>query len=487
MSKSIIKATLAGRLVVPIANMPERVRDAVLEQLSWDNPEYVAARQRGLSTANIEPFILGMRTVGKYHYLSREFYGEFEAIAKRYGYVVDIRDNRIFDEKANPIPHKIKLWKSQIPAARRMLSNKVGHQGVLVAPCGGGKTEVLLYVICELGQKTLVLCHTNDLLNQWKQRIRDLVGVEPGSIQGNKVEVKQITLGSVMTLAGKKLDDELLKEFGCVVLDEAHHCPATSFKDVMDKFHSYFRFGATATPGRRDELEGLLFAICGPIIADISREALVGEGKLVIAEAEPVETTFTYSYRGQRTWPYMIKALINNKRRNELIVDRIIREHRNGKHTQLVLSKQIDHLLLLHALLKAKAPKIISSLLIAGGNKKDRSGRIIRSFKMTKAEREAAIQAARVGSVSVLFGTQLADEGLDIPRLDRLHLTYPTRAEAKIEQQVGRIQRAVKGKKDALVVDYVDAVGLLRDQYLDRKSVYREMGLTIRPRTNGTR
>jgi superfamily II DNA or RNA helicase len=465
--------------------MPERVKDAVLEQLSWDNPDYADARKKGQSTGNVEPFILGMHTVGKYHYLSREFYGEFEAIAKRYGYAVDIRDNRVFDEDAVPIPHKIKLWKSQVPAARAMLSNKIGHQGVLVAPCGGGKTNVLLYVICELGQKTLVLCHTNDLLNQWRQRIRDLVGIEPGIIQGTKIDIQQITLGSVMTLAGRDIDEDLLKEFGCVVLDEAHHCPANSFKDVMDKFYSYFRFGATATPGRRDELEGLLFAICGPIIVEIDRMTLINEGHLVSAEAEPVETGFNYPYRGMRTWPHMIKALTTSRSRNELIIQQIIREHRTGKHTQLVLSKQIDHLLLLHSLLQTKAPSITSSLLVAGGTKKDKRGRVVRTFSMSKREREEAIEAARDGTVRVLFGTQLADEGLDIPRLDRLHLTFPTRAEAKIEQQVGRISRATHGKRDAVVFDYVDEVGLLRDQFSDRRGVYRDMGLKVRPRAKG--
>lgn len=73
----------------------------------------------------------------------------------------------------------------------------------------------------------------------------------------------------------------------------------------------------------------------------------------------------------------------------------------------------------------------------------------------------------------------MADEGLDIPRLDRVHLTYPSRAEGKIEQQVGRIQRAFPGKKRAVVHDYVDNVSLLRNQALNRRKVYKQIGLEV--------
>jgi len=316
-------------------------------------------------------------------------------------------------------------------------------------------------------------------MHQWVERIREFVGIEPGIVQGDKCDIKQITVASVMTLARRQLDREFLRTFGLVALDEAHHCPADSFKEVMDQFHSYFRFGATATPGRTDELEGLLFAICGPIIAEIKRKDLIAEHKIIPAAVQPIETDFDYPYVGMRSWHPMVRALINSQRRNEQIVQTIIRQHRSGDHVQLVLSKQIDHLLNLHELLAKRAPDIPSSLLIAGGTKRDRSGRITRNVAMSKKERQEAIDRARRGVVRVLFGTSLADEGLDFPRLDRLHLTFPTRAEGKVTQQVGRIQRASDGKTDAVVFDYVDEISLLRDQWGDRRRAYHEIGLAV--------
>ena len=480
MSKdNIIKAKISSNLIIPKRELPERLYNDLIDQLSWENPEYRAARVKGMSTYNIPQWIFGMREIRDTLYIAREYYGEVEALAKRYGYVLDIKDERVFDENAQPIPHKITLWNSQRPAVERLLSDVYGHQGVLVAPCGAGKTNVLLYVICELGQKALVLCHTNDLMHQWVERIREFVGIEPGIIQGEKYDVRQITVASVMTLARRELDREFLRTFGLVALDEAHHCPADSFKEVMDQFHAYFRFGATATPDRVDELEGLLFAICGPIIAEIRRKDLLNEGKIIPTAVQPVETGFDFAYRGMRSWHPMIRALISSRQRNEQIVSNIVRQHRSGDHVQLVLSKQIDHLLNLRELLTSRAPDIPSSLLIAGGNKKDRSGRVVRNVAMSKKERQEAIERARRGTVRVLFGTSLTDEGLDFPRLDRLHLTFPTRAEGKVTQQVGRIQRAARGKTDALVFDYVDEISLLRDQWGDRRRAYHEIGLTV--------
>jgi len=475
----VIKAKISGNLIIPRRELPERLYFTLIDQLTWENPEYRAAKVKGQPTGGIQPYIFGMRDIGSNVYIAREYYGEVEATAQRLGWSLDIEDLRVLDEDAERIPHKITLWKSQVPAARRMLSDTYGHQGVLVAPCGGGKTNVLLYVICELGQKSLVLCHTNDLIHQWQERIREFVGVEPGIIQGDKYDVRQITVASVMTLARRELDEEFLRTFGLVALDEAHHCPADSFKEVMDQFHAYFRFGATATPDRTDELEGLLFAICGPIIAEIKRNDLLEEGKIIPTAVQPVETGFDYAYMGMRSWHPMVRALVSNRRRNERIVNNIIRQHRDGDHIQLVLSKQIDHLLYLHQLLHTKAPEIAASLLIAGGAKKDRAGRVVRNVSMSKAQRQEAIAAARRGDVRVLFGTSLADEGLDFPRLDRLHLTFPTRAEGKVTQQVGRIQRAAQGKSDALVFDYVDEVSLLRDQWGDRRRAYHDIGLKV--------
>jgi superfamily II DNA or RNA helicase len=247
----------------------------------------------------------------------------------------------------------------------------------------------------------------------------------------------------------------------------------------MTQFPAYYRFGATATPRREDNLQGLLYAICGPVIAKVQRRALKAAGLIVDPVVMVEETGFSYPYTNMRQWQPMVRSLIHDRRRNAQIIENIIHDYDSGDHVQLVLSQQIDHLDLLAKSLQARRPDITQELLIAGGTKKDRDGRVVRTIGRTKKEREAAIKSARKGDLRVLFGTKLADEGLDIPRLDRLHLVFPTRAQGKIAQQVGRIQRRHPRKRDVIVRDYVDEPRVLKNQWFERRKAYVEMELEI--------
>jgi superfamily II DNA or RNA helicase len=476
MPKKTITVILDSHLVIHRTDLPEDVKRAIYTRLTWENPEYKTAQFRRGRTDKIEPYITAVQMVGNRYLLPREFWPEFLAICERNNVNVEIQDRTVINE-ARPLEIRFTPWKSQKRAIKKLLDNKMGHQGILKAPCGSGKTNILLYVAAKLGQNTLVLAHTNDLIHQWQQRVKSLLGVKAGIVQGNTVDLQQITIASVMTLAQRNMSEEFLNRWGCVILDEAHHCPAQSFKDVMTQFPAYFRFGATATPTRSDELEGLLFAVCGDIVAEITYDQLEEEGVIVRPEVEIHETGFKFSYYGSvknnpRVWHSLVKKVVTSKQRNHYIARQIVEDANAGASVQLVLSKQIDHLRYLRRAVEREQPGLKTALLIAGSRSK--------GVFTTKEERNDIIERARRGNIRVLFGTSLADEGLDIQRLDRLHLTFPTRADAKVEQQVGRIQRAYPGKHTAVVHDYVDDISLLRNQASDRRKVYRTMGLKVK-------
>lgn len=489
-SRQVIHATVEGRLFVPRDEVPRRLFQTLMSHLTWENPEYKDRLFRQLSLkvynrasgtwTDIPKYIYGIETSedGNGYYIAREFVPEFEKLCNELEIDVEWEDLRVVHEP-NPLPHEIELWEPQIPAVRDLLHDDYGHQGVLEAPCGSGKTVMLLYVVAELGQPTIILAHTDDLLKQWQDYCRNLLGYEPGLIQGDTYDIKQITLASVMTLARRELTPEFLSMWGCIILDEAHHCPAQCFQEVMTQFPAYYRFGATATPRREDNLQGLLYAICGPVIAKVERRALKRAGLIVDPVVIVHDTGFSYPYTNMRQWHSMVRSLIHDRRRNAQIIENIIADYDSGDHVQLVLSQQIDHLALLASALRARRPDITQELLIAGGTKKDSYGRVTRNITRTKKERQGAISAARKGDLRVLFGTKLADEGLDIPRLDRLHLVFPSRAQGKIAQQVGRIQRVHPRKRDVIVHDYVDEPRVLVNQWYERRKAYVEMELEI--------
>jgi superfamily II DNA or RNA helicase len=100
--------------------------------------------------------------------------------------------------------------------------------------------------------------------------------------------------------------------------------------------------------------------------------------------------------------------------------------------------------------------------------------------KKGKAEREQAIEDMRTGKNHYLFATyQLAKEGLDIPRLDRLYLVTPQKDYAVIVQSVGRVARTFPGKKSPMVYDYIDTTRGLEKSFRRRCTHYRKCGCTI--------
>jgi superfamily II DNA or RNA helicase len=101
--------------------------------------------------------------------------------------------------------------------------------------------------------------------------------------------------------------------------------------------------------------------------------------------------------------------------------------------------------------------------------------------KMTRRAREATLEAARAGELAVIVGTQLLDEGVDLPRLSRVVLAWPAKAEGRIVQRIGRALRVHEGKAEPLAIDIVDEhVGVLRSQARARRGVFERSFLAGR-------
>ena len=93
--------------------------------------------------------------------------------------------------------------------------------------------------------------------------------------------------------------------------------------------------------------------------------------------------------------------------------------------------------------------------------------------KMSAKKRKAALDAMRDGDYEVCISTTVADEGLDLPLLDALVMTTPTKSQGKVEQRIGRLMRPYAGKKDCVVVDLVDDWGPFYWSARSRRTVYR--------------
>jgi superfamily II DNA or RNA helicase len=329
------------------------------------------------------------------------------------------------------------------------------RDGVIQAPTGSGKTVVALALAARLATPAIILVHTSVLLEQTAERIRAFLGMEPGIIGGGRETIGRITVAMVQTLLRRDLSD-IRDRFGLVMLDEAHHCPAETFKTVVRQFPARYRIGLTATPTRKDRLHPILYDVVGPIIHRVMPRTLVESGSISPTEVIEVETEFEGAYR--KNYARLINRLVLDRARNALVIESIIR-HKGVR--SLVLSERVAHC---HLLAAALAEKGLSVACLTG--------------EVPREARDAVLQRFAFGEVNILVSTTaLVGEGFDLPVLDTVFLTVPNGNTAKTTQVLGRALRPHEGKLAGRIVDFVDArVSLLRNQAQRRSKVYRGFG-----------
>ena len=165
---------------------------------------------------------------------------------------------------------------------------------------------------------------------------------------------------------------------------------------------------------------------------------------------------------GTINYTKLISSLAGSTKRNDIIYDKLMT---NSAHYNLILSDRLDQLYYLYSQLP---PTLKEQSAVIDGKM---------TSKKAKAEREQAIEDMRAGKKHFLFASyKLAKEGLDIPRLDRLHLATPQKDYAIIVQSVGRIARTFEGKEQPICFDYVDKFKMAENMYRARCRHYKKCG-----------
>jgi superfamily II DNA or RNA helicase len=345
----------------------------------------------------------------------------------------------------------VKLREYQKPAVDLMLGR---HRGLLVAPCGAGKTVMGIEMIARRAMKSLVIVHTLDLMMQWKQSIKSLLDIDASLIgNGKKDFSSSIVIGTVQTLVrDKKLLQQLGDQCGTVIIDECHHTPATTFTKVVSSLKPCYLYGVSATPEREDGMTPVMHMFLGPVLARIQTADLQKTQFLLKPSLEIVPTQFLYPYDKENPDDYhnMMESLVSDRERNELIIEKLLFHENN---INLILSQRVKHLESLYELLCQKVDESKVAMIMG---------------KTPKEERNSILDKAREGKITYLLATQLADEGLDIRCLERVWMVMPSRNPARVEQRIGRVMRLCEGKSSPVVYDFVDPVPILKSQFKTR-------------------
>jgi len=333
--------------------------------------------------------------------------------------------------------------------------------GILNLFCGAGKTTMSLYVMCELGLKTLIVVHKDFLLTQWKERIEQFVpGARIGMIKAKIVDVqeKDIVLASLQSLSMKTYDDNVFDGFGTVIIDEVHHTSAEVFSQALKKINALYSIGLSATVKRKDGLSKVFMWFLGDII--YKSEKRKDNVRVIVKDyydPAPIYSREHFTFGDKLNIAKMINNVCNFFSRTEfmtkVLMDVLKKE---PERKVLVLSDRRSHL----DLLKQYYDRIgLSCGLYYGGLK-------------------ASVLAESESKQVILATFAIASEGYDQKGLDTLVLASP---KTDIVQSVGRILRDKEHERKhvPVVIDIVDKFSIFERQGQKRVKYYKSCGYVV--------
>lgn len=450
---------------IRVVDPSDKVKTYCSERLSLDNPDYYKKVRLGKWTGNTPQNIVLYAREGRELILPFGCLRDLWKIdPNKDDWKVNIRpiETRKYRSDINPYDYQEKAINEALKA----------RNGVLVMPCGSGKTQCGLEIISRIGGRALWLTHTQDLLNQSMTRAKstlDLCGGTFGTITAGKVNIgTHITFATVQTMCKLNLE-EYRSSFDIIIVDEAQHCSGTptrvtQFYKVVTSLSARYKYGLTATPKRSDGLEKAMFAILGGVIHEVTKKEV--EKNTCPIKVEKIETGYTPDYdavlMGDGTIDYseIIDDMIHNEDRFNFVLHKV-----NGCIGGcLVLANRVEYLQRLNEKYIAK------SVCISGAGQS----------KKVKEERKEALRKLNDGEIQCIFATyQLAKEGLDVPNLRYVVFATPEKDPTTIEQSAGRVGRKADGKPYGTVIDFVDEFGMYRGWWKKRLSVYKKIECDI--------
>ncbi len=362
--------------------------------------------------------------------------GRLDLVPENY----EILDKRIVEAIPFPDP------KFPLRPEQQVVYDPINDTCFINALVGWGKTFTALHLAHKFGQKTLVITHTAALRDQWCEEVELLFGIKPGIIGGGQMDYDDhfITVANVQTLT--KHSAALSKEFGTIILDEAHHCPATTFAQTVDAFHARYRIALSGTMVRKDGKHIVFRDYFG------SHVVKPPQSNTMTPMVHIVKSGITL--KPNATWVEKINDLLESEKYRLFISD-IAKMHIEQGHSVLVIADRVEFL--------HKVKEYIGEdCAVVTGNTEFEERQLIKQQVLSGEKR--AIAGSR----------QIFSEGISINSLSCVILAVPMSNDSLLEQIVGRIQRIFEGKLNPLVVD-INFAG-----YADKKQNNDRLGLYIR-------
>ncbi len=458
-AESDSQITANGKLIISLYNnvrlsrigLPSTLIHFLKEELNFANTEFFIKKKSGRNTFETNRYFKLVEETESQIIIPRGFIGKLFRFCKESHIDFEFRDER---KLTPPIPFG---FNATLQNHQLKVINTVSKKdfGVIVAPPGSGKTVIGLKIIVDKGQPSLILVHRKQLLEQWTERIEAFLNIPKRDIgvigQGKAKIGEQITVATIQSLP-KELES-VQNKFGTIIVDECHHVPAETFRNIIEKLQTYYLYGLTATPFRKYNDGKIIFTHLGEIIANIQSSEVENykQAKILIRNTE---LDIPYNSKTD-SFETLSKILVHDISRNKLILEDIKTELNQGKKA-VIITERKEHIDTLYLFLK-------QSYEVIGLSGDD-----------SETSKKAKWKILQDGNFQVLITTgQYFGEGTDLQNISCLFLVYPFSFEGKLIQYIGRVQRS---EINPIIYDYRDyKIDYLNKLFLKRNIYYRKI------------
>jgi len=364
-------------------------------------------------------------------------------------------------------PFALREYQSGAAKAFHAGGTELGGSGVVVLPCGAGKTVTGLAVMELVGAKTLILTTNTVAVRQWCEELLDkteLTSDQVGEYTGDEKVIKPVTITTYQMLTWRRSKASAFEHFevfssenwGLVIYDEVHLLPAPIFRVTAD-LQARRRLGLTATLIREDGKEDEVFCLIGPKRYDVPWKVLESKGFIASASCVevrvPLDEAIRTVYLGAGARARFRVASENPAKRE--VVQSLIRRHPHGRI--LIIGQYIEQL--------EHLASVLGAPLITG--------------KTPNADRETLYEAFRTGSERLLIVSKVGNFAIDLPDANiaiQISGTFGSRQEEA--QRLGRILRPKSDGSRAVFYSVVTA-GTRDQEFAEKRQLLlTEQGYT---------
>lgn len=391
---SAITVVQADQIYIPRHALPPSLIARLIRLAAFQNPEFYAAQAMRRSTHD-KPRIISCAELTSHHVaLPRGCFDAVLDLLASLGITVTIEDCR-FSGEVIPLAFAGSLRSDQESAITALLPHDTG---VLAATTAFGKTILAIRMMAERGRNTLVLVHRRQLMDQWIERLtafstmpRDAIGMIGG---GRRKPKGQVDVALIQSLVRKGEVDDIVGNYGHLVVDECHHLSAVSFELVARRSKARYILGLSATVTRKDGHHPIIVMQCGPVRHRV--DARTEAAKRPFDHVVRIRDT---SFQRQTTLGTpapsiqdVLKELVDDEARNDLIFDDVLCALQAGR-SPVVITERTAHLETIAKRLERFARHVV--VLRGGQSEKQRRDIAARLAAIPHAEERVIVATGR--------------------------------------------------------------------------------------------